>query len=131
MNLTNCNSAGIQVGQWKIAAVHTQAAEKKFTSGEKTYGKRKITDQAMYDFYGKMPLKRCDSTWTPACVGDVCRKPDPASYYLRRMRNQWKRVRPSSGLSFTKRDVCSGVVTLVQLYAIGPIGGKSSDHHGE
>ena len=58
MNLTNCNSAGIWVGQWKIAAVYTQAAEKIYIRGEKRMGKEKITDQAMYDFYGKMPLKR-------------------------------------------------------------------------
>ena len=46
------------MGQWKITAVHTQAAEKIYIRGEKRMGKEKITDQAMYDFYGKMPLKR-------------------------------------------------------------------------
>ena len=39
--------------------------------------------------------------------------------------NQWKRgSSPIFRSVFTERDVCSGVVTLVQLYAIGPIGGK-------
>ena len=38
------------MGQWKITAVHTQAAEKIYIRGEKRMGKEKITDQAMYDF---------------------------------------------------------------------------------
>ena len=90
------------MGQWKITAVHTQAAEKIYIRGEKRMGKEKITDQAMYDFYGKMPLKRAIPLGLQHVLAMFVGNLTP-------LRNQWKRgVRPSSGLSFTERDVCSG-----------------------
>ena len=125
MNLTNCNSAGIRVGQWKIAAVYTQAAEKIYISGEKRMGKAKITDQAMYDFYGKMPLKRAIPLGLQHVLAMFVGNLTPLLI-----------ICGACGISgseeFAHLQVCllqnamfvAGVVTLVQLYAIGPIGGK-------
>ena len=86
------------MGQWKITAVHTQAAEKIYIRGEKRMGKEKITDQAMYDFYGKMPLKRA----IPLGLQHVL------AMFVGNLTPLLIICGPSSGLSFTERDVCSG-----------------------
>ena len=113
------------MGQWKITAVHTQAAEKIYIRGEKRMGKEKITDQAMYDFYGKMPLKRAIPLGLQHVLAMFVGNLTPLLI-----------ICGACGISgseeFAHLQVCllqnamfvAGVVTLVQLYAIGPIGGK-------
>ena len=113
------------MGQWKITAVHTQAAEKIYIRGEKRMGKEKITDQAMHDFYGKMPLKRAIPLGLQHVLAMFVGNLTPLLI-----------ICGACGISgseeFAHLQVCllqnamfvAGVVTLVQLYAIGPIGGK-------
>ena len=88
-------------------------------------GKEKITDQAMYDFYGKMPLKRAIPLGLQHVLAMFVGNLTPLLI-----------ICGACGISgseeFAHLQVCllqnamfvAGVVTLVQLYAIGPIGGK-------
>ena len=85
----------------------------------------KRSDQAMYDFYGKMPLKRAIPLGLQHVLAMFVGNLTPLLIICGACGISGSEEFAQLQVSLLQNAMfVAGVVTLVQLYAIGPIGGK-------
>lgn len=93
---------------------------------------KKTTNSSPYQFEGRIPLSQAYSAWTAACYGYVHRKPYTSYHsYGEHVDSQRTQALQELRTALLQNAMISaGIVNLVQMFSIGPVGRKGTYRYG-